>query len=81
MGFNSAFKGLMEEKEFKVRGVSLSLQRPRFNLGPVCVEIWWKKWHWDRVSSKNFGVPLSVSFHQFSILFFHPSLMLCNIGE
>jgi hypothetical protein len=27
-------------------------------------DLWWKKWHWDRIFSESFGFPLSVSFHR-----------------
>jgi len=30
--------------------------------------LWWTKWHYDRFLSQHFGFPLSVSFHQWSIL-------------
>jgi hypothetical protein len=33
--------------------------------------LWWKKWHWERFFSKSFGFPLSVSFHNGSILIYH----------
>jgi hypothetical protein len=33
-----------------------------------CRHLWWPKWQWDRFSSEYFGFPLSVSFHQRSIL-------------
>jgi hypothetical protein len=30
-------------------------------------DLWWTKWHWDRVFPQYFGFPLSVSFHWCSI--------------
>jgi hypothetical protein len=30
-------------------------------------DLWWTKWHWDRLFSEYFGFPLSVSFHRCSI--------------
>ena len=33
----------------------------------------WTEWHWDRLSSKYFSFPQSVSFHQCFILLFHVS--------
>jgi hypothetical protein len=30
-------------------------------------DLWWKKWHWDRFLFKDFGFPLSISFHRSSI--------------
>jgi hypothetical protein len=30
-------------------------------------DLWWTKWHWDRVFPEYFGFPLSVSFHRCSI--------------
>jgi hypothetical protein len=29
--------------------------------------LWWTKWHWDRVFTEYFGFSLSVSFHRCSI--------------
>jgi hypothetical protein len=26
-------------------------------------DLWWKKWHWNRLCPEYFGFPLSVSFH------------------
>jgi hypothetical protein len=31
-------------------------------------DLWWTKWHWHRFFSESFSFPLSVSFHQDSIL-------------
>ena len=31
-------------------------------------DLWWTEFHWDRFVSKYSGLPLSVSFHQSSIL-------------
>jgi hypothetical protein len=31
-------------------------------------DLWWTKWHWERVFSESFGFPLSISFHRCSIL-------------
>jgi hypothetical protein len=39
--------------------------------GPSVWNLWWTKWQWDRFHSKCFGFPLSVSFHQWSILTFN----------
>jgi hypothetical protein len=33
-------------------------------------DLWWTKWHWDKFFSKLFGFPLSVLFHQGSILIY-----------
>jgi hypothetical protein len=30
-------------------------------------DLWWTKWHWDRVFPEYFGFPLSISFHPCSI--------------
>jgi hypothetical protein len=30
-------------------------------------DLWWTKWHWDRVFSEYFGFSLSISFHRCSI--------------
>jgi hypothetical protein len=30
-------------------------------------DLWWTKWHWDRFFPEYFGLPLSVSFHRYSI--------------
>jgi hypothetical protein len=29
--------------------------------------LWWTKWHWDKVFSEFFGFPLSISFYRCSI--------------
>jgi hypothetical protein len=34
-------------------------------------DLWFTKWHWDRVFSQFFGFALSVSFHRCSILIYH----------
>jgi hypothetical protein len=26
-------------------------------------DLWWIKWHWDRVFFEFFGFPLAISFH------------------
>jgi hypothetical protein len=39
-------------------------------------DLWWTKWHWDRVFSQRFDFPLSISFHQCSILIF---LSFCHL--
>jgi hypothetical protein len=39
-------------------------------------DLWWTKWHWDRFCSQYFAFPLSVSFHQCSILIFIHTLLL-----
>ena len=47
--------------------------------GPIPVQFlwdfWWTKWHWDKIFSKHFGLPLSVSFYLWCILIYH-----CTIG-
>jgi hypothetical protein len=35
--------------------------------GQYMWDFWWTKWHWNRFFPEYFGVPLSVSFHRFSI--------------
>ena len=30
-------------------------------------DLWWTKWHWERVFPEYFGFPLSMSFHLCSI--------------
>jgi hypothetical protein len=30
-------------------------------------DLWWTKWHWDRIFPEFFGFPLSMSFHWWSI--------------
>jgi hypothetical protein len=27
-------------------------------------DLWWKKWHWDRILYEFFGFPLSISSHR-----------------
>jgi len=34
---------------------------------PVYVDLWWTKWYWNRIYSKNFDLPLSLSFDLSSI--------------
>jgi hypothetical protein len=29
-------------------------------------DLWWKKWHWNRVFPKSWGFPLSISYHRCS---------------
>jgi hypothetical protein len=31
-------------------------------------DLWWTKWHWDRISPEYFGFPLSISFYWYSII-------------
>ena len=38
--------------------------------------LWWTKRHWDRLSSENFGCPLSILSHQCSTLVFISKLLL-----
>jgi hypothetical protein len=46
----------------------LSPQRPGFDPGGQSMwDLWWTKWHWDRVFSEYFGFLLSISFHRCSI--------------
>jgi hypothetical protein len=33
-------------------------------LGQPMWDLWWEKWHWDRLFSEFFGFPLSMSFHR-----------------
>jgi hypothetical protein len=37
-------------------------------------DLWWTKWHWDRLLYEFFGLPLSVSFHRDYIL-------ICHLGD
>jgi hypothetical protein len=30
-------------------------------------DLWWTKWHWDRIFPEYFGFPLSISFYWCSI--------------
>jgi len=32
--------------------------------GKFVLDLWWINWHWERVFSNYFGVPLSLSFHR-----------------
>jgi len=50
---------------------SLMPQRPRVD--PGTFYLWWTEWYWERVFSKFFGFPLSLSLHQHSLLIFHSS--------
>lgn len=45
---------------------SLSLWRPTFNHRQVHVEFLVDKWHWHRLFTEYFSLPLSASFHQCS---------------
>ena len=45
-------------------------------LGQSMWHLCWTQCHWDRFFSKYFGFPLSVSFHQYSILIFIYMLLL-----
>lgn len=47
-------------------------------LGQSVSDMWWTKWHWDEAFYKYFGFPLSVSFHQCSILTVHLQLTLLS---
>jgi hypothetical protein len=42
----------------------LSLRWPGFAPGQSMWDLWWTKWHWDRVFSEFFGFSMSVSFHR-----------------
>jgi hypothetical protein len=42
----------------------LSPRRPGFSPRSIQWDLWWAKWHWDRVFSECFGFPLSISFHR-----------------
>jgi hypothetical protein len=33
-------------------------------------DLWWEKWHWDRFFCEYYGIPTSVSFHQYPKLIF-----------
>ena len=44
--------------------------------GQAMWELWSTKWHWDRIFSEYSGRPMSVSFHQCSILAFISILLL-----
>jgi hypothetical protein len=41
-------------------------------------DLWWTKWHSDRLFSKHFGLPLSVSLHHCSIPIFFLILLLAE---
>ena len=43
--------------------------------GKFMWNMWWKNLHWDRVFSKCFSCPLSVSFHQCSIFIYYSSFI------
>jgi hypothetical protein len=34
-------------------------------------DLWWTKWHWERVFSELFNFPLSIPFHWGSVLIYH----------
>jgi hypothetical protein len=34
-------------------------------------DLWWTKWHWDRLLSEYVGLPLPLSFHEYAIFTFH----------
>jgi hypothetical protein len=38
----------------------LSLRGPGSRPGQSMWDLWWKKWHWDRLFSEFFGFPLSI---------------------
>jgi hypothetical protein len=42
-------------------------------------DLWWTKWHWDKLLSELFSFPLSVSFHRCSI-FTHVSCGRWTVG-
>ena len=44
----------------------------RHSSGKVSMwDLWWAKRHWKKLYSETFGIPMSVSFDQFSVLVFH----------
>jgi len=43
---------------------SHSARRLRFDLMHSERDFWFRNWHWERVFSNYFGVPLSLSFHR-----------------
>jgi hypothetical protein len=42
-----------------------------FVSGQSMWDLWWTKWHWDRVFSEFFGFAVSMSFHRSFILIYH----------
>jgi hypothetical protein len=46
----------------------LSAQMPGFGSGQSMCNFWWTEWHWDKFLSQYFGLSLSLSFHQCSII-------------
>jgi len=59
----------------------LSLRRPGFDPRSVSVRFVWKKWHWDRFFYDCVRVPLSISFHQCSILFLNCIFLIKEVWE
>jgi hypothetical protein len=63
---------------------SLSTDCPDLGLIPdqYMWDLWWKKRHWERFLSQYFSFPLSISFHQCSILIFiHLSPTVYNLSN
>jgi hypothetical protein len=54
----------------------LSQRRPVFAPGSSMWDLWWTKWHWERFSSKFFGISMSISFDRGS-----PYLYICDLVQ
>jgi hypothetical protein len=42
-----------------------------FETSVTTYNLWWAKWHWDRVFSEFFGFPANIIPPSFSILIYH----------
>jgi hypothetical protein len=55
----------------------LSPRSPVSLPGQSMWDLWWTKWHWDRLFSEFFGFPLSISFHRRSAY----SYIICGMNN
>jgi len=61
----------------------ISKRRPEFDPDQFVYDLWWKNWHCDGFSSKQFGIPLAVSLYECSIIITHltPTLAIDRVGK